>query len=100
MRKKELLIFIVIALFVTGLYLSKVFAAPRPWQPTPTASPYQAQPNSFPASIPNDSREPANPDADGSWYSPMNPNYQPKYYWYNSPRNDDWNNAYRDWWCW
>lgn len=83
----------VLALFVTGLFLSKAFAAPRLWQLAPTAGSFQAQPNS-------DTRQPAKPDMSGSWYSPMNPNYQPQYYWYNSPRNDGWNNAYRDWWCW
>ncbi|KJS47506.1 MAG: hypothetical protein VR66_19275 [Peptococcaceae bacterium BRH_c23] len=93
MKRKALLIFIVIALFVTGFFLSRAFAAPSPWQLAPTASPNQAQLNP-------DVREPANPDVSGSWYSPMNPNNQPKYYWYNSPRNNGWNNAYKDWWCW
>lgn len=93
MRKMALLIFIIIALLVTGFFLLKVFATPRPWQLAPTASPFQAQPNS-------DTSQPTNLDASGSWYSPMNPDYQPKYYWYNSPRNGGWNNAYEDWWCW
>ncbi|HBW37577.1 MAG TPA: hypothetical protein DEF89_20735, partial [Desulfosporosinus sp.] len=74
MKRKALLIFIVIALFVTGFFLSRAFAAPSPWQLAPTASPNQAQLNP-------DVREPANPDVSGSWYSPMNPNNQPKYYW-------------------
>ena len=91
--KKALLTFIVIALFVTGFFLSRAFAAPGPWQLATTASPNQAQLNS-------DVRQPANPDVSGSWYSPMIPNKQPKYYWYNSPRNSGWNNAYKDWWCW
>lgn len=93
MKKKALLIFMVIALLVTGLFLSKAFAAPRPWQLAPTGSSYQAQPNSG-------ASQPANPDVSGSWFSLMNPNNQPKYYWYVSPRNDGCNNAYRDWWCW
>ena len=93
MKKKALLIFIIIALFVTGLFLAKAFGTTPTWQPTPAASPYQAQPNS-------DVRQPANHDTCGSLYSPMNPNYQPKYDWYNSPHNDGWNDAYRDWWCW
>ena len=93
MKKKALLIFIVIALLVTGFFLSRAFATPRPRQLAPTASPYQAQPNP-------DVRQPTNLDASGSWYSPTNPKNQPKYYWYNSPRNSGWNNAYKDWWCW
>lgn len=93
MKKKAVLILIIIALLVTVLFLPKAFAASLLWQLSHTASPYQAQPNS-------DARQPANPDMSGSWYSPMNPNNQPKYYWYDNPRNDGCNNAYRDWWCW
>lgn len=55
MKRKALLIFIVIALFVTVFFLSRAFAAHSPWQQAPTASPYQAQLNP-------DVRQPANPD--------------------------------------
>ncbi|KGK89113.1 hypothetical protein DP73_11125 [Desulfosporosinus sp. HMP52] len=92
MKKKALLIFIVIALFLTVLFLSRAFTAPSLWQQAPIASLYQAQ-------LKPDVR-PANPDVSGSWYSQMNPKNQPKYYWYNSPRNSGWNNAYKNWWCW
>ena len=79
---------------LTGFFLTKAFATHHPWYGlAPTASPYQAQPNS-------DASQPANRDACGSWYSPMDPNYQPKYDWYNSPQYDGWDNVYRYWLCW
>ena len=62
MRKMALLIIIVIALFVTGLFLA--FWVPRPWQLAPTASPYQTQPYS-------DARQPASPNESGSSFSPV-----------------------------
>ncbi|KJR45488.1 Response regulator of zinc sigma-54-dependent two-component system [Desulfosporosinus sp. I2] len=65
----------------------------KAFEVAPTASPYQAQPNP-------DVRQPTNLDASGSWYSPTNPNYQTKYYWYNSHHNDGWDNVFMNWWCW
>ena len=101
MRKKALLIVIVIALVVAGLFLTKAFAEPGHHILNP--SPYQAQPNPASTATPNkgipDVRQSANPDVSGLWYSPMNPNYQPDYYWYSSPHDDSWGNAFRNWWC-
>ena len=103
MRKKALLIFIVIALFVAGFFLTKAYAETRPWQQNQNARSFQADPN--PSSIDtlnnviSDVRPSANPNVSGLWYSPMNPNYRTDYYWYRSPHDDRWSNAVRNWWC-
>ena len=103
MRKKALLIFIVIALFVAGLFLTKTYAETRLWQQNQNARPFQAEPNSSSTDIPNnvipDVRQSANPDVSGSWYSPMNPNYRPDYYWYSSPQDNSLSNVIRNWCC-
>ncbi|MCB8815281.1 hypothetical protein [Desulfosporosinus shakirovi] len=102
MKKKALMIFIVITLFVAGLFLTQAFAEPRPWQENLNVSPIQAQPNPSSTAVPDkgipDVKSAAS-DINGSWFSPINPNYQPEYYWYRSPHDDSWSNAYRNWCC-
>ena len=98
------MIVIVIALFVAGLFLTEAFVEPHLGHHMLNAtSHYQAQPNPASTAIPNkgilDVWQSANPDVGGSWYSPMNPNYQPDYYWYSSPHDGSWSNAFRNWWC-
>ncbi|HBV85502.1 MAG TPA: hypothetical protein DEF42_02290 [Desulfosporosinus sp.] len=102
MRKKALMIFTIITLFVAGLFLTKAFAEPRPWQQNINASPIQAQPIPSSTAIPNKGipdATSANPDISGSLYSPRNPNYQPDYYWYSSPQDNSLSNVIRNWCC-
>ena len=97
MKSKMIIAFLVLLAFLGGMFIPKAIAMLRP----PVWS--QSLPVTQPSDPAINNSEPSSGiqsggGSGGMWYSPMNPNYNPRYDWYTVP-NDQYEDGRGDW-CW
>lgn len=95
MNNKIIIVFLVLLAFLGGIFIPKAIALLRPavWsQSLPATQP------SDPVTKNSGSSPTGGNGTGGMWYSPMNPNYNPRFDWYTLPKDQCEND--RNDWCW
>lgn len=93
MIKKFILIFVILIVFLGGMFISKGLDIIQPSIWTKSSSVYDSS-DLEPINSPQTTTQQYAPRGGGMMVCPTNPNYNPQYEWYTPPKNGG------GYWCW